>query len=240
MVEPGTGNVKALAQSRPMGSDEEAGPDLPQLRGPPEVRRLRRLPGRLDVQGVRARRRDRAGHPARPDDQLRRRRHDPDEADFATCHGEPLRLPTPGRPQLHQRRHDEPLHRHPAVGEHLLRPARGADRALRAVTGWPKRMGVEPSTRQAGHRERVPSFTLGVADVEPAGDGRGLRHVRRPRPALRLAAGDRDRRLQRAAAQGLPRAVPAGDAAPTSPTPSTTCCAACRSPAASATTPASA
>ena len=39
MVEPGTGNVKSLAQSRPMGG-QEGRADLPQLRGPPEVRRL--------------------------------------------------------------------------------------------------------------------------------------------------------------------------------------------------------
>ena len=46
MVEPGTGDVKAIAQSRPMGRDAKAGPDLPQLRRPAEVRRLQRLPGR--------------------------------------------------------------------------------------------------------------------------------------------------------------------------------------------------
>ena len=36
MVEPGTGNVQALAQSRPMGSEQEARRDLPQLHRPKE------------------------------------------------------------------------------------------------------------------------------------------------------------------------------------------------------------
>ncbi len=64
MVEPGTGDVKAISQSRPMGRDAKNGPDLPQLRRPAAVRRLQRLPARLDVQGVRARGGDPAGHPA--------------------------------------------------------------------------------------------------------------------------------------------------------------------------------
>ena len=46
------------------GPQPQQGRDLPQLHGPEEVRRRQRLPGRLDVQGVRAGRRDRAGHPA--------------------------------------------------------------------------------------------------------------------------------------------------------------------------------
>ena len=32
MVEPGTGDVRALAQSRPMGREQGAGRDVPQLR----------------------------------------------------------------------------------------------------------------------------------------------------------------------------------------------------------------
>ena len=74
MIEPGTGDVKAIAQSRPMGRDAKDGPDLPELRRPAEVRRLRRLPAGLDVQGVRPRRGDPAGHPAHRDDQLAARR----------------------------------------------------------------------------------------------------------------------------------------------------------------------
>ena len=128
--------------------------------------------------------------------------------------------------------------RHPAVGEHLLRPARAADRPVRALPAGP---GDGHRPDRPGDRERVPSFTLGVAERQPAGDGRGLRHLRRPRPALRPAAGrprSTDSDGQRA--QGVPRAVQPGDRRRRPPTPSTTSCAACRSPAASATTTASA
>ena len=54
MVEPGTGNVKALVPVTTDGPGQGAGTDLPQLRGAPGVRRLQRLPARIDVQGVRA------------------------------------------------------------------------------------------------------------------------------------------------------------------------------------------
>ena len=64
MVEPGTGEV-GRSRSRARWARQGDGRDLPQLRRAQEVRRLQRLPGGLDVQGVRAGRRDRAGHPAR-------------------------------------------------------------------------------------------------------------------------------------------------------------------------------
>ena len=57
---PGTGAVRALAQSRPWAATR-AGARPPQLRGASGVRRRRRLPGGLDVQGVRALGRDQAG-----------------------------------------------------------------------------------------------------------------------------------------------------------------------------------
>ena len=61
-----------------------------------------------------------------------------------------------------------------------------------------KSMGVEltyPKGDATHLPERVPTFTLGIAGRQPAGDGRGLRDLRRPRPALRLAPGDLDRGL---------------------------------------------
>ncbi len=52
----------------PDGPRPQEGRDLPQLHRPQAVRRLRRLPGRVDVQGVRARGGDPEGHPARHQD----------------------------------------------------------------------------------------------------------------------------------------------------------------------------
>ncbi len=67
MVEPGTGNVKALAQSRPMGRDKPKGETYLNYVVPTEVRRLRRVPGGLDLQGVRAGHGPGQGHrPAAP------------------------------------------------------------------------------------------------------------------------------------------------------------------------------
>ena len=100
MVEPGTGYVKALAQSRPMGKDRGQRPDLPQLRRPAEVRRRQRLPGRLDVQGLRARLRHQPGHPAQ--------HLDPVPAD----HGDPRRGVRDLQRPLHRRRRLERLQLH--------------------------------------------------------------------------------------------------------------------------------
>ncbi len=81
----------------PDGSRHEGRPDLPQLRRPPEVRRLQRLPARVDVQGVRARGGDPAGHPAVPDDPVADAGPHPDER-VPRLRGQALRrAPTPGR-----------------------------------------------------------------------------------------------------------------------------------------------
>ena len=70
MIQPGTGDVKAIAQSRPMGRDAQGRSDLPQLRRPAEVRRLRRLPAR-------ARRSRRSCSPPRSSRASRSRRRSP-------------------------------------------------------------------------------------------------------------------------------------------------------------------
>ena len=64
VVEPGTGNVKAIAQSRPMGRNKRAGETYLNYVGPAEVRRLAVLPGRVDVQG-RSRSRPRSSRASR-------------------------------------------------------------------------------------------------------------------------------------------------------------------------------
>ena len=106
MVEPGTGDVKALAQSRPMGRDAKAGPDLPQLRRPAEVRRLRRLPGR-------ARRSRRSCSPRRSSRASRSRRRSTPRmqvhipmSQYRVCGGQHFAEHRHlGRRTLHHRRH---------------------------------------------------------------------------------------------------------------------------------------
>ena len=106
-----------------------------------------------------------------------------------------------GRRDLDHLRHDEPLHRHPRVGEHLLRAARARDRRLRAVParqGDGRRARPTRRRRQAHGAERVPSFTLGVADASPLEmaeayatfAARGLHCDSRPVTAIEDATGN--------------------------------------------------
>ena len=58
--------------------------------------------------------------------------------------------------------HLQPLHRHPEVGEHVLRPARGAHRASATRSRWPATWASRsPSSDVVG------PFTLGVTDTNP-------------------------------------------------------------------------
>ena len=114
------------------GQEQGGGRDLPQLRRACEVRRRQRLPGRLDVQGVRAGRGDQPEHPAQRVD-LRADRDDHPRLRVRDLRRPLLRRRRLERLQLDRRRQElQPLHRHPGLGEHLLRPARDRDRHVRA------------------------------------------------------------------------------------------------------------
>ena len=64
MVEPGTGDVRALAQSRPMGKDKEAGQTYLNYVVPKEYGDANGFQAGLDLQGLRPRRGHQPGHPA--------------------------------------------------------------------------------------------------------------------------------------------------------------------------------
>ena len=191
MVEPGTGYVRALAQSRPMGKDKAKGETylnyvVPQKYG--------------DANGFQAGSTFKAFVLAAAINQnipLSTSITAPDsmnipDAEFETCDG-PYAGDGEGWnvSQLHGQRQLQPLHRHPAVGEHLLRPAGGADRHVRA----------DRARREDGHQ--APRDPAGaVLDPrrlrrQPAHDGGGLRHVRRSRHPLRRPPGHPDPRRRR-------------------------------------------
>ena len=162
MVQPGTGAGDGHLPEPADGTRAQEGADLPQLRRGQQVRRLQRLPGRIDVQGVRPR----GGAGAGP--------ADVDEVQGAGADEHPaervrdLQRPLPGvralEPrQLDGQRHLRHGHRHAPVGEHLLRPAGEEDRAVRAVRAG-QGDGVDLTSPDT---ERVPSFVLGVAGVSP-------------------------------------------------------------------------
>ena len=193
LVEPGTGKVRGVAQSRPMGRDKKAGESYINFAVPAALRRLRRLPGRVDVQDVHGRRGPEEGHPGHQDLQRAARR--------MTMPGRHLlRLQRrrhrhlEGR-QLHASRQHEHVHRPAPVREHLLRPARAGRRPVQHGQG----------RRVDGHRGALRSRE---AHHRPGRPVHARRHVgqparRWPRPTpLRPAGGmycepqpvDRDRR----------------------------------------------
>ena len=129
MVQPRTGDVHGRLPVATHGSRAQGRGDLPQLRRGQQVRRLQRVPGRIDVQGVRARRRPRAGAA------------DLDEVQRAGAGEHPaervpgLRRALPGElalvaEQLDEQRKLRHVQGHPALGEHLLRPARAPHRPV--------------------------------------------------------------------------------------------------------------
>ena len=211
MVEPGTGNVQALAQSRPMGRRQALGADLPQLRRAPEVRRLQRLPGRLDVQGVRpggGARQER--HPAETPSFTVPAQESIDMNQYQTCDGpytstevwEPTNSTTPAAPtNLYTGTQN-------SVNTFFAQ--------LELITGLcepyklAKSMGIDLAR---GRRPRAgPVVHPRRRRHQPARDGRGLRDLRGARPALLGPARHRDRGLQGQPAQGVPRALQPGAA----------------------------
>ena len=102
--------------------------------------------------------------------------------------------------------HLRPLQRHPELGEHLLRQPRGADRAVQALRAG-QNMGVDLNDPSS---ERVPSFTLGVADVSPLEMAEAYATFAGPRRALRLPCRHLDRGRQRQPAQGVRRVLHPG------------------------------
>ena len=233
-VEPGTGEVRALSQSRPMGPDKKKGQTFLNYVVPPEYG---------DANGFQAGSTFKAfvlAAAIQPG-------HLPLHPDRGAAGGVPPAEPVPHLwRQLHQRgglvagelhrvRHLRPLHRHPAVGEHLLRPARAAHRALRAGQARPQAWAWTSPSDQI-----YPPFTLGVTNTDPltmAGAyatfaARGLHCDSRPVTQILDSTGK--------VLKEYPTRSASRCSATTSPTRSTTCSAASRSRrAASATSPTS-
>ena len=164
MVEPGTGDGQGAGAVPADGPRQGARPDLPQLRRPAGVRRLQRLPARLDVQGVRARAGPRPGRAARllahgpgagvhPRERVR------------TGRTAPTRAPTvwePANSTAQGGTYDLYTGTQKSVNTFFAN--------LEQITGLckpyqlAKDMGIVLTNPAA---ERVPSFTLGVSDVSP-------------------------------------------------------------------------
>jgi membrane peptidoglycan carboxypeptidase len=179
MVEPGTGEVRAVAQSRPMGNNTKRGQTYVNYTTPPEYTNSAGFqPGSTFKAFVHP------GHPARHPDLLAPvADHRP-----GRLREEDLPAAQPGRHahggELHRVRDDGPLLRHPAVGEHLLPAARGAHRPVHAVEAG-QQDGPAPRRQMAG-----PDLHPRRGGRLPRGYGGGVRHLRGPRQALRRHPGD--------------------------------------------------
>ena len=198
VVEPGTGNVKAIAQSRPMGRNKRAGETylnyvVPQKFGDSQccqagsTFKVFTLAAALE-QGI----------------PLNEVFNAPSSMELQPQRLRQLPRLGAGRPAVHHRqldleRPDEPVLRHPALGQHVLHAARAGDRHLQALRDGQVdgRRPHQPQRRpQRQRRGAGPVLHPRCRPGQPARDGGGLRHVRRPRPALPLPAGDRDPRLR--------------------------------------------
>ena len=153
LVEPGTGDVMALAQSRPMGFDAKKGETFVNYAIPREYGGSSGFQARLDVQGVHAGGRAAAGSPAQLHDRVAQQ----DPGQHFRVHRlrqRAHRLRPLRRPQLHDERVQDALHRHPRVGQHLLPAARGGHRTLRAVQAGPQD-GGQPHPPEADEGQPV-------------------------------------------------------------------------------------
>ena len=204
------------------GTRQEARPDLPQLRRGQQVRRLQRLPGRVDVQGLRARRGARAGPPASTAFNSPRADEHPAERASPTA---TATTPAPSRARVGK------LHQ-AAAGSTCTTGTQHSVNTffaqLERKTGLcepyalAKSMGVDLTDPD---RERVPSFTLGVADVSPLEMASAYATVAARGEHCDAQPGHPDPEQRRQGLQELPQAVQAGDARSPRPTPSTTSCA---------------
>ena len=213
MIEPGTGLIVAMAQSRPvMGDNTKKGRDLLELLRHPGDGRRAGVPGRFDVQGLHRGGRAGAGHPAVQ--ALQRRADD----GLLRTHLRDLRRSQPGRrqlagQQLHRcQRDDGHVPGGGVLGEHLLRPAR------------PRRRHVQRGAdgREAGHRvqhqgragqllRRQAVVHPGHPRGEPAVGGRGVRDLRLRWHPLRPDHPRVDHRQHRRGPRGAERELRAGD-----------------------------
>ena len=195
-ADPGDGGEPCLRRPQEEGRDQVQPGDRPCLR------RQQRLPGRVDVQGLRRGGGARGGLSVQLPDLLAVQEGDRGRE---VVRRHPHRPVGPGERVQQRERHLHAADRHRGLGQHLLRPARGTGRCLPAGAHRvrPRR---DHGRRQAAGADQVvhPGHQPGVAAV----DGRGLRDLRRPRHPLQL---DRDPRGDRpvrqpAAGAGRPTA----------------------------------
>ena len=235
MVEPGTGEVRALAQSRPMGCDTQARARPSSTTRSPRSSAARRLPARVDVQGVRARR----GAGRRASRSTRRSSRPTQvaipESEFADCGGkpyggsdpwDPANATTSGTFKTSTRGTRESVNTFYAQLEASHRDLRALPAGQ--VAGRPADPPAATSTATRAEcpvvhpRRRRRVSPLEMAEAYATFAARGLHCPSRP--------GDPHRRLRRQAWSRTTSPTASRCSTPASPTRSTTCCAGVQEP----------
>ena len=215
-IEPGSGNVKALAQSRPMGRDAKNGQTYLNYVVPKEYG---------DANGFQAGSTFKAfvlSAAIEQDIPLNHAINSPpsmvlNESDYEDCDHEPYGYGT------------WPVGNSTSSGTMNLYTGTRLSvntffAQLEQETGicqpfnLARKMGVR-LTQPLPNKQRLrwrahPLIHAGRRRREPPGDGRGLRHLRGPRAALRRASRDLDPGLEPQDAQEVPQGLPAGAAEP--------------------------
>ena len=199
MIQPGTGLIIAMAQSRPvMGSDAKKGQTYWNLAADPAMGGIQGYQAGSTFKAFTLGRALEKGIPiskkfnAQVADELHA------AGGSSPVHGREPRLGALGRQELRRAtaRRSACTEAAAVVGEHLLHPARAGHRHV------PGHQDGREGRRQARARTAAavdivdyyqdkPSFTLGIGRGQPAVDGRGVRDLRGPRHPLRP-----DHRLQ--------------------------------------------
>ncbi len=204
-VEPGTGEVRSLAQSRPMGSDKAKGQTYLNYLVPRKYGDARGFQAGSTFKAFVLATAITQGIP------LSTRINAPQtvsipESRYRTCDGY-LHSADTWNPQNSTGVGTFNLYTgHPAVGEHLLRPARGAHGPVRADDA-----GQEDGRRRPRQRHRRAVHARRHRR-RPADHGQRLRDVRGTRALLRTPSGHRGAEQRGQDDRGLPRPVQAAGA----------------------------
>ncbi len=215
-VEPGTGNVKALAQSRPMGIDVKNGQTYLNYVVPKEYG---------DANGFQAGSTFKAfvlSAAIEQDIPLNHAINAPasmvlNESDYEDCDHEPYGYGTwPVRNSTSSGTMN--LYTGTRLSVNTFFAQLEQETGICQPFNLARKMGVR-LTQPLPNKQRLrwrahPLLHAGRRRREPPGDGRGLRNLRGPRTALRRASRDLDPGLEPQDAQEVPQGLPAGAAEP--------------------------
>ena len=217
MVVPGTGEVKALSQSRPMGNNVRAGQTYLNFVVPKEYGDANGFQGGSTFKVFTLSSALKQGYPLSTSFTAPSPYYVPGGHAQELC-GRPARQLEPAELHRHPRCEIHDVHGHPAVGQLLLCPARTAHRRVSAGHAGPRDGRRDPG--DAGGAVVHPRGQR----RQPGDDGGGLRHVRGAEASTASRTRSPGSSTRRASRSTPGRRGATGSWANPWPTPSTTSC----------------